>query len=311
MSKVTNTSLFVEKAKIIHKDFYDYSLTEFAGSVQKVKIICPKHGVFEQTPNNHLTGYGCSKCGAESTVSKQMVGKDNWVTRAVNIHNDTYDYSMLPEDMTGRTSVPIVCPTHGVFYQSMNNHTHKTKPQGCPCCGRQRVGKSRQLSHEEFVQKAEATHGKKYLYNNKYDHYHSKITITCPDHGDFQQTPAHHIGGTGCPSCTSYGFSLDKPAILYYLKINDSLYKIGITNRTVEERFYIADLEKIEVVFTCAVDKGATAADIERAIKAKFKEFKYKGSPVLTSGNTELFTKNILEGASTLEEITTIINSIE
>lgn len=53
---------FIEKAIKIHGDKYDYSLVNYIGSHKKIQIICKKHGVFEQTPTNHLSGYGCPKC---------------------------------------------------------------------------------------------------------------------------------------------------------------------------------------------------------------------------------------------------------
>lgn len=53
---------FIEKAQRIHNGKYDYSLVEYNGSTQKVKIQCAYHGVFEQTPNTHLGGHGCPKC---------------------------------------------------------------------------------------------------------------------------------------------------------------------------------------------------------------------------------------------------------
>ena len=58
---------FVEKAKKIHGDKYNYDFVDYVNSQTKVKIICPKHGVFEQTPNNHLKGCGCPKCALESS----------------------------------------------------------------------------------------------------------------------------------------------------------------------------------------------------------------------------------------------------
>ena len=93
------------------------------------------------------------------------------------------------------------------------------------------------------------------------------------------------------------GFNINKPAILYYLKIttedNQVLYKIGITNRTVEERFSLIDLKKIEIIKQKTYKNGQEALDKENEIKRVFKEYIYKGPKVLDSGNTELFVKDI------------------
>ena len=54
---------FIKKAKIVHNDKYDYSLVVYKHSHEKVKIKCPVHGVFEQSPNYHTNiGIGCVKC---------------------------------------------------------------------------------------------------------------------------------------------------------------------------------------------------------------------------------------------------------
>ena len=53
---------FIEKAKHMHNDRYDYSKVEYVNAHTKVCIICPEHGEFWQTPNNHLNGNGCPLC---------------------------------------------------------------------------------------------------------------------------------------------------------------------------------------------------------------------------------------------------------
>lgn len=58
---------FVEKSNIKHNYKYNYDLSLYESCRIKVKIICPIHGEFEQTPNAHLySGSGCEKCARES-----------------------------------------------------------------------------------------------------------------------------------------------------------------------------------------------------------------------------------------------------
>ena len=71
---------FIEDCKKIHKGYYDYSLTEYDGALRKIKIICPKHGVFEQEARNHLKGMGCRYCSVskgekelEETLNKHNI----------------------------------------------------------------------------------------------------------------------------------------------------------------------------------------------------------------------------------------------
>lgn len=61
-SKTLTTDVFIEKAKKVHGDKYDYSSSVYINNKTKIKIICPIHGEFELTPNAHLQGRGCKKC---------------------------------------------------------------------------------------------------------------------------------------------------------------------------------------------------------------------------------------------------------
>lgn len=54
---------FIEDAKVVHGDLFDYSLVDYTGAHNLVKILCKFHGVFEQKPNAHLSDKnGCGKC---------------------------------------------------------------------------------------------------------------------------------------------------------------------------------------------------------------------------------------------------------
>jgi very-short-patch-repair endonuclease len=61
---------FIEKAKQIHGNRFDYSLVKYNGYENKIIIICSKHGEFEQTPHSHLNGAGCRKCRASHNEEK-------------------------------------------------------------------------------------------------------------------------------------------------------------------------------------------------------------------------------------------------
>ena len=67
---------FIDKARHIHGDLYDYSLVDLSGKLKKVKIICPKHGVFEMMPSNHIhKGQGCPECNKEKTNCERRLGE--------------------------------------------------------------------------------------------------------------------------------------------------------------------------------------------------------------------------------------------
>lgn len=65
-SRGMTTSEWIERAKSVHGDKYDYSQTVYVNQRTNVKIICPVHGLFEQKADSHLRGYGCRLCGFES-----------------------------------------------------------------------------------------------------------------------------------------------------------------------------------------------------------------------------------------------------
>lgn len=59
--RLTNNE-FIQRSRKIHNDFYSYEKTKYTKHGDKVIIVCPIHGGFEQAPRDHLTGSGCSEC---------------------------------------------------------------------------------------------------------------------------------------------------------------------------------------------------------------------------------------------------------
>ncbi|QZI89424.1 hypothetical protein SIPHO063v1_p0066 [Vibrio phage PS10B.1] len=209
---------FVDKAHTIHGDRYCYSGVVYVRSSDKVTIKCSRHGPFEQTPTNHLQDHGCPECADTGRLTTE-----EFIKKARDIHGVTYDYSNT-EYKNARTRITVVCKRHGVFSILPSKHLQGNR---CPVCSDKR------LSSSEFTDKAHRVHGFKYQFSKmKYIGTHVKITITCPHHGDFEQTPASHLQGKGCPSCSVYGFNPEKRAYVYVLIDSDtfSQVKIGITN---------------------------------------------------------------------------------
>jgi len=116
---------FLEKAIEIHGNKYDYSKVNYINSWTKIIIICPEHGEFEQTPNNHLKGQRCGLCHGNINLSKE-----EFIEKAIAIHDYKYDYDKV-EYINNSTKVTIICPKHGEFEQIPKNHL---APQGCPIC---------------------------------------------------------------------------------------------------------------------------------------------------------------------------------
>ena len=80
MPKRKTAEDFISTSISIHNFTYDYSKVIYKNNKTKVEIICRQHGVFFQTPNDHIGGHGCRKCSEESTLNynlKEAYSKKN------------------------------------------------------------------------------------------------------------------------------------------------------------------------------------------------------------------------------------------
>lgn len=69
--KLIKNDVLINKFNLKHQNFYNYSLVNYINSKTKIKIVCPRHNVFEQLPYEHLRGKGCPICG-ESKGEKEI-----------------------------------------------------------------------------------------------------------------------------------------------------------------------------------------------------------------------------------------------
>lgn len=189
---------FVEKARKVHGDMYDYSLVVYKNNKTKVDIICPEHGIFKQIPNSHLNGSGCPECGKINNSNRRRLSSDEFFNRSRKAHGDRYDYSnSIYIDV--RSKVDIICPEHGLFSQVAGHHMNG---RGCPKCGVNKCAESKKLTTTEFIKRSRETHGNVYDYSkSEYINGATKVKIICPEHGEFLQSPGHHMAGIGCPNC--------------------------------------------------------------------------------------------------------------
>lgn len=121
---------------------------------------------------------------------------EEYVKRAIEFHGNKYDYSKV--NYTGfHDSIVIICPKHGEFSQRASDHLR----YGCKKCGIERSKNGTRSTKEKFVSKANVAHNNKYDYSKiNYVNSKTKITIICPIHGEFEQTPTKHLY-SGCRKC--------------------------------------------------------------------------------------------------------------
>jgi hypothetical protein len=189
----SNTEKFIDKANIKHLFKYDYSLVNYNTQREKVKIICKVHGEFEQEPKAHLQGKGCFLCGREDSKKTNTKNKENFILEAIKVHGYKFEYKDI-DYVNRQTKIKIKCSIHGEFEQTPSNHL---KGHGCTYCT------YNNKSNEDFLHEAKKIHENKYDYSLvNYRNNKTKIKIICPEHGEFEQSPDHHINRKhGCPLC--------------------------------------------------------------------------------------------------------------
>lgn len=175
-----STTEFIQKAKEIHGEKYDYSKVNYINNSLKIKIICQTHGEFVQIPNNHLHGAVCLKCGKTNCSEKLSLSQKECIEKFHFRHGNFYDYSMV-KYKNHMTPVVIKCNRccH-IFSQIPNSHL---KGRGCPRC-KLSMGEASIIRFLEF-HNIIYVHQKKFnnlinpitKYHLKYDFYLPKFNV--------------------------------------------------------------------------------------------------------------------------------------
>lgn len=130
-TKTLTTSNFVEKAKKVHGDIYDYSKTEYKGTYEYLTITCKKHGDFHQRANDHLNGHGCPICGNNMSLAENEI---NEYIEGLGYVTNKKDRSIL-----GNKEIDILVPSaklgieydglywHSDEFRNKNYHINKTE----------------------------------------------------------------------------------------------------------------------------------------------------------------------------------------
>lgn len=196
MKKLTTDS-YIEKAKAINGDKYDYSKVIYRNATTKITIICPEHGEFLQLPYNHLKGCGCPKCGGNFnyTTSKYIeLLKEKYPNSPYSFDKITY--------VNNHTPILLECKEHGIF-STLPSSLNKSLTE-CPICQKKRISEKMTSTTEEFIRRATVVHCNKYNYSKvNYINAKNKVCIICPMHGEFWILPSEHLGGRGCPKCSN------------------------------------------------------------------------------------------------------------
>ena len=203
------TDVFITRAKEIHRDdagspLYEYTKSVYVKSAQKLIITCKIHGDFEQSPNSHLSNHGCKKCANTLIGKKQTTSHADFIKKCEEKHPNKLDYSKTIY-INQKTPAIFICKAcNNEFTRDPAHMLGDGRGHGCIVCN---GGVKDDLS--TFIAKAKATHGNKYKYHLvEYANSLTKVKIECDNGHIFEQTPNHHIGGDGCPTCVGRGWSL-------------------------------------------------------------------------------------------------------
>jgi len=233
---------FISKSGKIHKNYYDYSKVIFTKMREKVIIICPIHGEFEQVSGNHMNGSGCPKCDIEKRRNKQ---RDLFIIKSNKIHNNFYDYSKV-KYINIKTKIKIICPIHGEFEQVPQKHLIN----GCNKCHKCNNNKNTfqdtkgcKKLEKDFISKADKIHNNFYDYSKvKYINIKTKIKIICPIHGEFEQSPNNHLSRHGCKKCGLEKRKLDENKFIEKCTVkHNNLYDYSKVK-------YISSSSKIKII---------------------------------------------------------------
>jgi predicted Zn-ribbon and HTH transcriptional regulator len=246
----------------------------YEGSNKKLLLTCPNGHDYKATWSKFQQGTRCPHCAGQVVTHEQVEAK---VESAGYQLNSTY--------RKNSAKLSLTCDKGHDYEGSWSVFRRGGR---CPYCAKKRN------DHEQVKAKIESVG---YQLNSVYKRTKSKLSITCDKGHEYKGNWDHFNGGKRCPHCASSGFKALKPAILYYVRFQHEgnfLYKIGITNLTVDARFK-QELASHTIISHTNYLLGSQAYQEEQRILRQYKDFLYKGNPFLKEkGNTELFTKDVL-----------------
>lgn len=295
------TTNFTLDAKKVHGDFYNYSKSVYINAKTKLIIICPFHGEFEQSPTNHKSGQGCPKCGREKCDKNRKVWtEESFREKVSELHPSLLFVKTIYVNPT--TKVLYYCPIHG----EKGTYPYNLL-KGCGC--KQCKSSEPKISKDEWLKRFSECGCVNTIYASIPETFNAEehITFRCNIHGEFKQTPLHHLKSC-CPKCgkeksgwtvnlwqkageSSKSFDSFKVYIIRCWNEDEEFYKIGKTFKTVERRFNskVAMPYRYELIECFVFNNSKNASKIERLLQKNSKDFRYIPK-ILFGGYRECFS---------------------
>lgn len=203
-------NIFVERSNKKHNNKYNYDLVPLIfRNHDKITIICPIHGEFQQNASSHLIGKGCKKCADEQNSKNRRSTLEKLIKKSHEIHDKEYDFSKSVYPKNKNDNIIIICPIHGEFITTPHKFLNSL---GCPKCGIEVKNSNRRMKLDELISRAIEIHGDKYDYKKTIypKNINDTCIVTCKEHGDFITTPFKLLNSVGCPLCSKKIKNSDK-----------------------------------------------------------------------------------------------------
>lgn len=163
MKKISKEDI-LNRFKNKHGDKFDYSLFEYHGINTLSCIICPIHGEFKQSPDNHMRGRKCPKCAQIQRTKSKTKSTYKFIEQAQKVHGNFYNYNKS-NYLKAKSKITIICPKHGEFEMIADYHLNG---KICPNCKKQKNRKhdnkikSKKSRKDAFIKKANEIHKNKF-----------------------------------------------------------------------------------------------------------------------------------------------------
>lgn len=190
MKQIKNIDRFLKQSIKKYNNKFSYDLNSLKTCINfsdEFTCICPIHGRFVTTIDQHIRGIGCKECNQIqrlNTQKEKFIKK--WTEKFPHL-----DYTAV-EYINNTTDVNIRCSIHGMFSVKPCNF------RGCSCCNNNTY-----YDRDTFILQSLKVHGNTYSYENVvYQSHYIPVIINCKIHGSFEQKPSIHVRGSGCQQCS-------------------------------------------------------------------------------------------------------------
>jgi len=200
-SQKKTTEQFVQEATAKHGGAYDYSQTEYVNSHTNVKILCPLHGLFNQSPTSHLTKSGCPDCSKLKRLEADRQKSVDSIQKRL-LEKTSGGVQMVEETFIKiNAEAAFVCEKHGKFTRVVNTALYN--PNTCLECFKEsdssniREQLDVELNLNKKLKDGITYEPFKYVGSKK-----TSIKFNCPAHGQWSVLYGAIVrNGVNCPKC--------------------------------------------------------------------------------------------------------------